>query len=132
MKYALSHYYGDVVRYLFLAGGILMLITLPMFQPIIGIPTIVSVISIAVLGIAAGLTNPKLSSSATANFLISAIGFVVFAYNAVQAYQNPEATDKFLLTTVLLGLIFLFALYFSMKTLRAHMLSGPAEEKIEE
>lgn len=124
MKYAIKHYYGDVVRYLFLAAGILMLLTLPIFQGFIGLPVIFSILAIAGLGIAAGLTNPQQFISAAVNFSFSVIGFVAFAYSSVVAYQSTDITDKFLLTNVILAAIFLFALYFSMKTLRAQMLTN--------
>jgi hypothetical protein len=124
MKYAFKHYYGDIVRYLFLAAGILMLLTLPMFQGFIGLPVIFSILAIAGLGIAAGLTNPQQFISAAVNFSFSVIGFVTFAYSSVASYQSMESTDKFLLTNVILAAIFLFALYFSMKTLRAQMLTN--------
>ncbi|HMQ01471.1 MAG TPA: hypothetical protein PKD79_00140 [Candidatus Doudnabacteria bacterium] len=124
MKYALEHYYGDIVRYLFLSAGLLMLLTLPLFQEVIRLPIILSVLAIAILGIAAGLTNPKQKNSAIANFIIAMVGFIIFAYSAVNAHQANLGNDKFLLTNVLLAVIFLFALYFSMKTLRAQMLSS--------
>jgi prepilin signal peptidase PulO-like enzyme (type II secretory pathway) len=123
MKYALQHYYGDIVRYLFLTAGIIMLLTLPIFQSFIGLPVIFSILAIAGLGIAAGLTNPQQFISAAVNFAFSVIGFVAFAYSSVDTYQNPNSTDKLLITNLLLATIFLFALYFSMKTLRAQMLT---------
>lgn len=122
MKYSLEHYYGDIARYLFLTAAVLMVIGLPLFQNFIQFPTLVSVIAITILVIAAGLTNPQQLTSATANFIISIIGFITFAYHAVTAVNNTVADDKYLLTNVLLAIIFLFALYFSMKTLRAKML----------
>lgn len=127
MKYSLQHYYGDIVRYLFLAAGILMLIGLPIFQDYINLPVLISVCSIAILGIAAGLTNPQQMISATANFVIAVAGFIIFAYNAVIAYGAEITDDKFLLSNVVLAVLFLFALYFSMKTLRARLLTNTDE-----
>lgn len=124
MKYSLQHYYGDIVRYLFLAAAVLMLIGLPVFQDYINLPVLVSVCAIAILGIAAGLTNPQQMISATANFVVAVAGFIIFAYNSVIAYGNEIADDKFLLSNVVLGVIFLFSLYFSMKTLRARLLNN--------
>lgn len=124
MRYALEHYYGDIVRYLFLAGAVLMLIGLPIFQDYIQFPVLISVCSITVLVIAAGLTNPQQMSSATANFAIAVIGFIIFTYHSVIASGRELPSDKFLLTNVLLAMVFLFALYFSMKTLRARMLDN--------
>lgn len=122
MKTTLEHYYGDIVRFLFLASGLLMIITLPIFQDLLHIPTLISVSAIAILGIAAGFTNPKQLISAAVNFTISIFGFVVFAYTAINHYQSNINNDKFLLTTIILAGIFLFAVYFSMKTLRSELL----------
>lgn len=124
MRYALEHYYGDIVRYLFLAAALIMLITLPLFQDYVEAPTMYSIIGIAILGIAAGLTNPKQMVSAAVNFIIAIIGLAIFGYTAVDSFQNQISDDKFLLTNVILAVIFLFAVYFSMKTLRSQMLDN--------
>ena len=123
MPFTLAHYYGHIVRYLFLAAAVLMVITLPLFYKYLNIPIIFSVFAIAVLGIAAGLTNPKQLSSAVVNFAISCLGFIIFGYVAVKAYENVTGDDKYIVTTVALAIIFLFSIYFSMKTLRAELIA---------
>lgn len=128
MKMDLSHYYGDIVRYLFLGAGLIMVISLPVFDAYIDVPLIISVICIAILGIAAGFTNPKQLVSSVVNFVISVIGFVIFLYTGVYNYQHQIGNDKFVLTTLILAAIFIFAVYFSMKTLRAELLRNGNEE----
>lgn len=123
MPFTLAHYYGHIVRYLFLAAAVLMIITLPLFYKYLNVPIIFSVFAIAVLGIAAGLTNPKQISSAIVNFVVSCFGFIIFGYVAVKAYENITGDDKYIITTVALALIFLFSIYFSMKTLRAELIA---------
>lgn len=124
MRYSFEHYYGDIVRYLFLAAAVIMIMTLPLFSKQVNFPVIGSVIAIAVLGIAAGLTNPKQFTSALINLLISLFGFIVFLYTSVTSYQTIGATDKFILTDIIISTIFIFAVYFSMKTLRAQMIGS--------
>lgn len=124
MIYSFQHYYGDVVRYLFLAAAVIMIITLPLFSREVNFPIIISVIGIAVLGVAAGLSNPKQFSSSLINLIISLFGFMIFLYTAVNSYQHSGVADKFILTDIILSTIFIFAIYFSMKTLRAQMI-GP-------
>ncbi len=123
MEKPLEHYYGDIVRYLFLAAGIIMLVTLPLFQSLIETPLMVSITGIAVLGIAAGLTNPQQVVSAVVNFVISIVGFITFAYSATTSFQGKIENDKFILTNIILAAIFIFAIYFSMKTMRSRLLN---------
>lgn len=125
---SLRHYYGDIVRYLFLAAAVLMIITLPLFQDYIAVPLIISIIGIAVLGLAAGLTNPRQKLSAMINLIIALGGFLIFGYVAVDSFGTTGVDDKFLLTNIILALIFIFALYFSMKTLRAEIVEDVIEE----
>lgn len=114
----LNHYYGDVVRILFMAAALVMLIGLPAIRNYIQIPTFFSVAAMLVLGFTAGLTNPKQIWEAGVNVVISLIGFLVFESYAVWAYQRYSATDKFFIANLVLGFIFLFATYFSVKTWR--------------
>lgn len=128
MKYTLQHYYGDIVRYLFIVAAILMVIGLPIFQNYIQGPLIISIIAIVVLGIAAGLTNPKQKISAVVNLIISIFGFIIFTYTSVNAINQAPSDDKFLLTNIILSIMFLFATYFAMKTVRAEMLDPNQKE----
>ena len=122
----LSHYYGDTVRFLFLIAGVIMLISLPTVSQILNIPIIISVIAILILGLAAGFTNPKQKLDALINVFISAAGFLIFESTAVWTFQKGITTQRleyFFIANIILGLIFLLALYFSAKTLRAEIVS---------
>ncbi len=128
MKYALQHYYGDIVRYLFITAATLMIIGLPIFQDYIQWPLMLSILAIAMLGVAAGLTNPKQMVSAVVNLIIALIGFVVFTYTSVAAMNLVPRDDKFLLSNIVLSLVFIFATYFAMKTFRSAMLDPNKKE----
>lgn len=124
-KYATSnnkHYYGDIVRALFLLGALIMLMGLPAINNYLSVPTILSVIGVLILGLAAGITNPRQVWDAAINTAIAAAAFVVFESSAVNAFQNHGGSDKFFVANLGLGLIFLFATYFSVKTLRGALL----------
>ncbi len=121
-----SHYYGDTVRFLFLIAGVIMLLMLPTVSQILNIPIVVSVVAILALGLAAGFTNPKQKLDALINVFISAAGFLIFESTAVWTYQNGITTDRlqfFFIASITLGLIFLLALYFSVKTFRAEIVT---------
>jgi hypothetical protein len=124
----IKHYYGDIVRMLFLAAAILMLVGLPAISNYVSIPTVFSVISMLILGLAAGLTNPKQKWDAGINTVIASVGFVVFETYAVIAFREHGGTDKFFLSNLILGFIFLIAVYFSVKTLRGLLLKDNGHE----
>lgn len=118
----IDHYYGDIVRMLFLVSAMIMLIGLPVVSNYIAIPAIISVVGILVLGLAAGLTNPKQTWDAAINVAVAIVGFVVFESYAVSLYQKLGMDNKFFIANLILGFIFLFAVYFSVKTLRGLLL----------
>jgi hypothetical protein len=55
MMLSTTHYYGDLVRKLFLAGGLLMLISLPFFQFFVPVSMFVAIIAILVIILGAAL-----------------------------------------------------------------------------
>lgn len=111
------HYYGDTVRLLFLVASAIMLVGLPAFMGYTHLPTMVSVFAMLVLGCAAGLTSPNQLWSAVLNVIISIFGFMVFEGFAVIAYTSAESFP-FLAANLILGFIFIAAVYYSVKTLR--------------
>jgi len=116
---SLAHYYGDIVRKLFFAAAILMLAGLPFFADRLPVSTIESLVIIVAIGFFAGLTNPVEPFPAIINTLTSAVAVVVFEYYAVLNYQLNSVGDSLFLVDQALAIIFLFALYYGTKTLRA-------------
>lgn len=117
----LFHYYGDSVRLLLLAGGFIMLITLPMFNALLPISTLISLSLIALLVLSAGLTNPLNMKSATLDVSISGVALVTFGYSAVASYafRNTAGSDGwFFWVNLILATIFFFSFYLSLKTVR--------------
>ncbi len=111
------HYYGDIIRRLFIIGALVMAATLPFFSPIIDKPILFSIMAILVLSVAAGLTSPTSPASALLNTFITLAGVVVFESYAVSQHKIG-GIDKFFVLNQLLALIFIVALYYSIKTLR--------------
>ncbi len=74
----MPHYYGDGVRKLFIAGAVVMLVTLPSLQSLISLPVMVSLFVILIIGIAAGLTNPRHVWAAFLNAIIAGGGACCF------------------------------------------------------
>lgn len=118
----MTHYYGDAVRKLFLGGAVLMLVTLPFFWNLISVPITASITIILLIGVAAGLMNPKILWVAILNTVIAAGAFVAFEYYAVDTYIKYSSTHWLFWIDQLLALDFLVAVYFGVKTVRGWML----------
>ena len=116
----MKHYYGDLVRRFFVLGAVIIAIGLPFFAKTIPEPIFASVVGLVVIGVAAGLTSPFLWS-AILNLVVSFLAVLVFEYYAILTYLHPavfRTTPGFFWTNQLLVVNFLFALYFSIKTVR--------------
>lgn len=116
------HYYGDLVRKFFFAGGLTMVITLAFYKHVLPVPSFFSIIAILVVGIAAGITNPRQKWISVLNTGISLVAFIVFEFHAVEGFDRLD--DPLFLITQGLAIIFFLALYFSVKTLRGSLLQG--------
>lgn len=132
---AATHYYGDYVRRLFLGAGVATLLILPFYNTLLpAMSPDALVLFVIVIILFAAILNPRRSATiAGIDALISIIGVYLFAYYAVTEYANTE-----LIVTVLrqaLAVVFAFALYFSVKTLRARIVrtgEGPRHGRDEE
>lgn len=116
-----AHYYGDVVRALFLAAAIVMFIG-AFTATGLPLPTIASICWIVVLVLIAGLTNPIQRGVQWVNVIISVIGVLIFGGDAFSRFHT--FTDLFGkgIFIAAVGLIFILSLYFATRTLRAHIL----------
>jgi len=112
----LLHYYGDRIRKMFLTAGIVMLGTLPFLQARVSLPIFLSVIAILVLAFFAGATSPRQKWFIAGDIIISLLGFVLFAYEAISKFER--VFDLLFATNIVLACILLSAFYFSVKTYR--------------
>ncbi len=95
-----------------------MIVSLPFFTNEIGQPLIISLLAILLVGMAAGLTSPRHAWTATLNVFVSVGGVLTFEDYAVDWYSRYGSVGSFFWTNQLLAVIFLLALYFSLKTFR--------------
>ena len=122
----ISHYYGDLVRRLFLVAGVILILSLPFFKNFVPFPIAASAVGVLTIGFLAGMTSPRHDLVVALDVLISIAGLVLFEYYAVQAYPVAASSQDaalFFWTNELLAVLFFFALYFSAKTLRGHVLT---------
>ena len=116
MHHAPANYYGDIIRRLFIAAGVVLLLTLPFFSA--RYPAGLLIVTIVVIALDAGLTTPNQPWTIVLDTIISMVLFCIFEYYAVLEYQKIPPSYSFMLTNQLVALFFFLALYFSLKTLR--------------
>ena len=117
MPKQIPHYYGDRVRALFIVAAALWLLVLPFYPSILPFYPFLQVPFIVLLVIFAALTSPKKMWVMMYNVLLAALGVVIFEITAIYFFQEGTIFE-FLIREVLV-ILFLAALYFSLKTVRA-------------
>ncbi len=115
-----AHYYGDHVRKLFIGAAAVSLILAPFFSNYLPFTLPFEILGAIVLIVLAALTNPKNELVMLANAAAAAIGVVANETIALFAYLNGEIL--IFSAREALAFIFVFALYFSLKTVRAMQL----------
>ncbi len=115
-----EHYYGRQIRGLFITSGIIMLLTLPIFNALIPFNGLFSMGMIILVGILAGLLSPLARSVVVLCTLVALVGGFVFEYQAVSGFWQISGAFEFWFFAVneLLAVLFFFALYYGNKTLR--------------
>lgn len=122
-KTEIEHYYGDTVRQLFFSAAAVMAALLPFVNKELGIPLPFSIAGIIILIVAAGLTRPKWSYVAVLNGVLSLFSAGFFEYCAVFSYNQFTGSREVIflllfLANQILTIIFIVALYLSVKTIR--------------
>src|SRR5690348_15461606 len=103
-KNEMAHYYGDIVRKLFIASAVTMIVTLPFLNSRLPVSTLTSVLIIVILSLAAGFIAPKSKLAISLDTAVSLLGLIVFEYYAVKAYRLYSFSDTFFLVNQLLAL----------------------------
>jgi hypothetical protein len=118
-----AHYYGDVVRAMLFAAGLLMLIGLPYFtqQGLIPLPVFGSIGLILIIGLIAGAINPLQPVVMIINVVVSLVSLLSFEFYAVQSYGDSQWL--FFLVNQCLAILFFFTFYYGTKSLRGYLLS---------
>jgi hypothetical protein len=114
------HYYGDIVRRLFLLAAVLMIVSIPLVEDSLPIPFALSLGAMIGLAIVSGFINPVHRFTGLINVVSSVAGFAVFEVAALYGFNKYQWMSFFFLVNQLLALIFFFAIYFSTKTLRGY------------
>ncbi len=122
IKEYIPRYYGDSVRVIFLISGLIMLCSFPFFSTLIGLPVVISILAIISLVIVGGLLSPVSRIVFIVSSILPVCGFVLFEYYAYYAYTELSSTIPlhiaFFWVNQVLAVLFFFATYLSIKTLR--------------
>jgi hypothetical protein len=116
-RHDIPHYYGDYVRELFVAAAALTAVAIPVWGDLLPIGTSLQVAAALLLVILAGLTNPHGKIIMLYNATVATIGVFLFEVTAITYYSE----QPFVLFTIreTAAILLLFAMYFSIKTMRA-------------
>jgi hypothetical protein len=118
----ISHYYGDSVRALLIVCAVLMLITAPFYADDIQTELPFIVLGTVAMVFVAGMTSPWKRGVISADAVTSGVGFMIFEIWALSDYRS-DLILQFVLREAI-AILFLFALYFSTKTLRNMLLNN--------
>ena len=110
-------YNKNIVSKLFLGAAIIILLTYPGFKIFLPQYQIFMVGAVAILSIMAGLTNKKSKFIIFIDILVSLFGITFYEDHAIMFARNSNLVGIFLTDQVLV-VIFVIALYFSVKSLR--------------
>ncbi len=119
-----KHYYGDIVRMLFVGAAVLILAAQGIGGAFLTVGA--SLVAVLVLAVAAGLTNPVQSWIHWVNIFISGIGLLVSGSVFFVRFRGDAGFGSAVIA-LLLALIFIFALYSSTKTLRGVLMRDAPE-----
>src|SRR3990167_7666953 len=96
----IPHYYGDVVRMLFLVAAVVMLGGAPFYADMLKQQLPFLIVGAAVMVMLAATTNPWSVMVMRLNAVVSGVGAVVFEYWALTNYQ-PGSPIEFALRQVI-------------------------------
>ncbi len=116
---SVQHYYGDVVRAIFVGAAVVIGVFAPMSGSV-GFSVAIAAPIVLVLIALAGFTNPHSKVVMVLDTVAAVVCFMFTETFAVVAYNSHDLFSFVVLEV--LSVVLLFALYFSAKTLRAAML----------
>lgn len=121
----IPHYYGDVIRILFLVAAALISIGAPFYTQDLKIELPVLIAATIALACFAALTSPLKTIVMLLDCLISGVGFVIFQLWVLDNFS--EATQLATLLREVIAIVFILAFYYSIKTFRAMLMHEVGE-----
>ena len=113
---SIPHYYGDYVRQIFMLCGAAMLIFSPFLATAFPAALPFEIGGALIVAILGALTNPAKQMSMLADAIVAGVGVVTYELLALNAFSSGSMIA--FIEREALAVAFLFALYFSLKTIR--------------
>ncbi len=86
----IPHYWGDVVRVLFVLAAALSIVAIPLLGDLLPYGSLVEIVGAVILVVFAALTNPHSQSIMAINAIVAAVGVVLYEQAAVALYFANE------------------------------------------
>lgn len=121
----MPHYYGDIVRKLFLVNSVVTFVTVPLFAHMLTHSPLIPIVAAVVFGLLAALISPAQKIVIIVSMAVSAIATTSFIYLASNpaVYEHMDVHQTWLrLIYLFLGIQCFFAFYYSVKTIRGYLL----------
>ena len=116
----IPHYYGDVARGLLLGAAALSLVASPLYADALQSQFPLLLFGAFAAVTVAAFTDPHRKASLMADAVVAGVGLLVYGNWAVVGYESADPIAFIL--RIAIGILFLFAFYFSLKTVRAFAL----------
>ncbi len=114
------HYYGDYSRQLLIAAAALILVAAPIYGNNLRVEFPFIVLGSLIMVALAALTNPRDMWVSAGSSIISGVGVLTYGTWGISEYDVSGPITFILRLTI--AIVFLFAFYFSLKTVRSFML----------
>jgi hypothetical protein len=116
----IAHYWGNVVRQLLLGAAVLMIFASPLYGDSLQLEFPFEIVGALAIVACAALISPHSRYALMGSSIVSGTGAVVYGTWGILEYDtvNPVA----FVLRIAVAIVFLFAFYFSLKTVRAFAL----------
>lgn len=121
----MPHYYGDIVRKLFLLNSVITFVTVPLFGHMLTYSLLIPIIAAVVFGLLAALISPAQKIVIIISMLVAAVAATssIFLASNPTVYEHTDVHQTILrLIYLFLGIQCFFAFYYSVKTIRGYFL----------
>lgn len=113
----IPHYYGDTARWLMLLVAAILFVTVPVFPDLLPFSPLLQIVTAVLLVVFAALTSPHKRWTVVCDALLSGIVLIAVELIAIETYAGSSGAIFLLREGI--ALVLLFALYYSLKTLRS-------------
>ncbi|NBV77393.1 hypothetical protein EBR66_04480 [bacterium] len=112
----IPYHHADLVRQMLLAAAALIILTVPLFSDISVVKTSLELMGAIVLALCGALTLPGKHIPLFVDAFVGAVGLIIYEPLAIMSYTQGDLIIFVIRES--LALLFLFILFFSVKTLR--------------